>query len=118
MTRTTPEVSKARAAYKENRRAYAATSRGFSGKMRTRLGREGLGPIITHRVKDFGSYLAELARLRQSHAGRGILVKDLLGVRSAPLLSISTTEKCSTRSSCQVCTILQHAWAQIEHELV
>ena len=66
MTRTTPGVSKARAAYNKNRRAYDAALRSFSGTVRTLLAEEELGPIITHRVKEFDSYLEKLARLRQS----------------------------------------------------
>ncbi|MFQ5699436.1 MAG: tetratricopeptide repeat protein [Myxococcota bacterium] len=165
MTRTTPEVAKARAAYHRNRRAYTAALRGLSGRVRTLLAKEGLAPIITHRVKEFDSYLAKLARLRQSQPRTKILVRDLLGLRvvcpfldetervrellvrhfrvaeiehkgadrplaefgyeSVHLLvrlprgSLPTIPR-YTRRLCevQVCTILQHAWAQIEHELV
>ena len=81
MTRTIREVSKARANYDKNRRAYDAALRSFSGRVRTLLAKEGLAPIITHRVKEFDSYLGKLARLRQSQARGPILLRDFLWVR-------------------------------------
>ena len=165
MARTIPEISKARATYNKNRRAYDAALRGFSGRVRTLLAKEGLNPIITHRVKEFDSYLTKVARLRKSLARGPILVRDFFGVRVVcpfldetervqellvkhfqvteierkgadrplaefgyesvhvlvrlPRGAISTIPPHIKRlCEVQVCTILQHAWAQIEHELV
>jgi putative GTP pyrophosphokinase len=163
MTRTTPEVSRARATYSKNRRAYEAALRSFSGRVRTLLAKEGLAPIISHRVKEFDSYLTKVARLRKARAP--ILLHDFFGARvvcpfldetervqellakhfhvveierkgaDRPLAEFGyesvhllvrlpqralPTIPPHTKRLCeiQVCTILQHAWAQIEHELV
>lgn len=165
MTRTTPEVSKARATYNENRRAYDAALRSLHRSVRTILSKEGMRPIISHRVKNFDSYLAKLERLRRSQSHGPVLVRDFLGIRvvchflddtervqellaehfrvaevehkgasrslaefgydsvhvlvqlpegSLPTVPPHTKPQCEV----QVRTILQHAWAQIEHELV
>jgi putative GTP pyrophosphokinase len=81
MTRAIPKVSEARETDVKNRRAYDAALRGFSGRVRTLLSNAKLGPIITHRVKEFDSYLGKLARLRQSQGRRSIVVRDFLGLR-------------------------------------
>jgi len=165
MTQTIREVSKARANYDKNRRAYDAALRSFSGRVRTLLAKEGLASTISHRVKAFDSYLGKLARLRQSQARGAIVVRDLLGIRVVcPFLDetervqellvkhfrVAEIERKGAQRpfaefgyesvhllvrlprgvlptipphtkrlfEVQVCTILQHAWAQIEHELV
>ena len=165
MARQFPDLSKARATYDKNRRAYHTALRDFHRRMRTLLAREQLHPIITYRVKEFDSYVGKLARLRKSQAHGPILVRDLLGLRvvcpfldetervqellvkhfsvaeiehkgvnlslaefgyeSVHLLvrlpkSNPSTLLPHTKRLCEVqlSTILQDAWARIEHELV
>ena len=165
MNRTLPDLPKARATYDKNRRAYHAALRAFHRRVRTFLAREGLHPVMTHRVKEFDSYLGKLARLRKSQPHDRILVRDLLGLRVVcPFLDESErvqellvnhfpvaevehkgvnlslaefgyesvhllvrlpkgtpfTLLPHTKRLCevQVSTILQDAWARIEHELV
>jgi len=165
MKRTLPDLPKARATYDKNRRAYHAVLRTFHRRVRTLLARKGLHPVMTHRVKEFDSYLSKLARLSKSRPHGRILVRDLLGLRVVcPFLDESErvqellvshlpvvevehkgvnlslaefgyesvhllvrlpkgtpfTLLPHTKRQCevQVSTILQDAWARIEHELV
>ena len=165
MARAIPDLSKMRATYDKSRKAYHAALRSFHGEVRKILAREGLHPIITHRVKEFDSYLDKLTRLRKSQARSPILLRDLFGLRvvcpfldeterirellvkhfqvaevehkgaNRPLAEFGyesvhilvrlpkgtlPTLLPHTKGLCevQVCTILQHAWAQIEHELI
>jgi len=78
MARATPDLSKTRAIYDKNRNAYRTALRGFHGRVRALLAKEGLRPVITYRVKGFESYLAKLARLRKSQARGLILMRDVL----------------------------------------
>jgi len=149
----------------QHRKAYDAALRSLHRKVRRILSREGMHPIISHRVKDFDSYREKLERLRKSQPRGPLLVRDFLGLRivcpfldetervqeflaehyrvaevehkganrslaefgydsvhvlirlpagSLPALPPHTKPQCEV----QVRTILQHAWAQIEHELV
>jgi len=165
MNRPTPSLARMRALFDANRKAYEALLREFHAKVQALLAEEGLQPLVTHRVKEFDSYVSKLARLRRTRGQDSILVRDLLGLRIVcPFLddservqellprhfSIAKVEhKGMDRSlaefgyesvhllvrlpkgiplkfppharrlvEVQVRTILQDAWAQIEHELV
>lgn len=165
MNEKLPDLPKARDTYEKNRGAYHAALRGFHRRVRTILAREGLHPVMTHRVKEFESYLDKLVRLRKSQPHGRILVRDLLGLRVVcPFLDESErvqellvnhlpvaevehkgvnlslaefgyesvhllvrlpkgtpfTLLPNTKRLCevQISTILQDAWARIEHEFV
>jgi len=165
VARASLDLSKARVMYDKNRKAYDAALRSFHRRLQAMLVREGLRPLITHRLKEFDSYRDKLSRFRESRGS--LLIRDLFGLRvvcpfldetervqelvvqhfqvaevehkganrplaefgyesvhllvrlpkgtgTLPALLPHTKAQCEV----QVRTILQHAWAQIEHELV